>query len=330
MNSSPEMYILDVGHGSCAILKDTDGVIIFDCAPGSTLLDALLQLGISEVDAILLSHADSDHIGGVVNLLTEPSIHIHNIFVNPDSTKNSHIWKDFRIAAKDAQKRGTKVTTSLTSSLGNTISAGQVTVEVLAPNASIILSGAGGSDLRENRLDSNSVSAVVRLTHNDHPVILLPGDIDIVGLKNLLEDFPRIHADIAVFPHHGGRPGSSSPQEFSELFCSSVQPNLIVFSIDRTKHLNPHRDILIGVRRSVPKAHIMCTQLSKQCIVSLDRINQNHLYPIPSKGKTSNQCCGGSIVIKFDGINSAYTPNNSHKDFIHAIAGSNGMPLCLL
>ena len=86
------------------ILKDTNGAIIFDCAPGAILKDALLHLEIEEVNAVLLSHADSDHIGGIINLLTEPSIVIKNVYVNPDLTKNSDIWKDFRIAVKDAEK----------------------------------------------------------------------------------------------------------------------------------------------------------------------------------------------------------------------------------
>ena len=203
-------------------------------------------------------------------------------------------------------------------------------VEILAPSSSLILSGPGGSDFSENSLNTNSVSAVVRLSHNQHNVILLPGDIDLIGLKNLLNDCESIQADIALFPHHGGRPSSASPQEFSELFCNAVQPNLVVFSIDRAKHLNPNKDIMIGVRRSVPKAHIMCTQMSKHCMVSLERLSQNHIGSIPSKGKIKSQCCGGSIIIKFDGANTVYTPNNDHKTFVQLLANSVGKPLCLL
>lgn len=330
MNDFPEMYVLDVGHGNCSILRDTDGVLVFDCAPGATLNDSLFHLGIKEVSAVLLSHADSDHIGGIINLLADPSLIIRNIYVNPDSTKDSDIWKDLRIAVKDAEKRGTKVTTSLTSSLKDTLSVGQVKVEVLAPSASLILSGPGGSDLSENSLNTNSVSAVVKLSHNSHNVVLLPGDIDLVGLRNLLDDGKNIQADIALFPHHGGRPSSASPQEFSELFCKAVQPNLIVFSIDRVKHQNPNKDIMAGVRRWAPKAHMICTQMSKHCMASVERLDQNHIGSLPSKGKTKRQCCGGSITIKFDGVSSVYTPNNDHKTFVHRLASGIGRPLCLL
>jgi beta-lactamase superfamily II metal-dependent hydrolase len=55
----PKLIILDVAHGNCAILQDTEGTVVIDCAHGYTLIDALQQLGISQVDRIIISHADA-------------------------------------------------------------------------------------------------------------------------------------------------------------------------------------------------------------------------------------------------------------------------------
>ena len=57
MMTLPELIILDVGHGGCAILKDTNDAVIIDCAPGSTLIETLDHLKIREISSILISHA---------------------------------------------------------------------------------------------------------------------------------------------------------------------------------------------------------------------------------------------------------------------------------
>jgi hypothetical protein len=43
MMDLPELIILDVGHGNSAVLRDGASVVVIDCAPGSTLLDTLIQ-----------------------------------------------------------------------------------------------------------------------------------------------------------------------------------------------------------------------------------------------------------------------------------------------
>ena len=69
----PELLILDIGHGNCAILRDTLAVTVIDCGyDGVTLIETLERLGINAVDNVIISHADIDHIGGLV-----PLVHQH-------------------------------------------------------------------------------------------------------------------------------------------------------------------------------------------------------------------------------------------------------------
>ena len=49
MMDLPELIILDVGHGNCAILLDTKAVTVIDCPPAITLLDTLERLGIRTI-----------------------------------------------------------------------------------------------------------------------------------------------------------------------------------------------------------------------------------------------------------------------------------------
>jgi hypothetical protein len=47
MMDLPKLFILDVAHGNCAILQDTEGTVIIDCAHGDTLIETLRQLNIN-------------------------------------------------------------------------------------------------------------------------------------------------------------------------------------------------------------------------------------------------------------------------------------------
>lgn len=297
----PELIILDVGHGGCAILKDTNETVIIDCAPGSILIDTLEYLKIREISSILISHADHDHIGGLIALLSNKEIKIRNLFLNPNSLKKTEIWQALRFAVKDARKRGLiKIYTVLTTEQTGLMDTQRVKIEILAPSPELAMSGAGGRDLQGNNLASNSMSVVVGLVHSSHRVAILPGDIDVVGFKNLADDHTDLSADILVFPHHGGKPGKTDGQAFAHALCNLIRPKVVLFSFDRNRLKNPQEEIIRGIRSAVPNAYFVCNQLSKGCAGQLPDTDLDHLSDLPAKGRESKSCCGGTIVISIN------------------------------
>jgi competence protein ComEC len=328
MMSLPELIILDVGHGNCAILRDTNGVIIIDCPQGVTLIETLENLSIKEISHILISHADADHIAGIINLLSNETIKINNVHLNPDLSRETEIWRDLLIALKDARLRlGTVVYTELTTRKTGEFEVGQVLVEILAPTPELALVGGVGRTVDERRLNPNSTSAVVGLVHDSHRVAILGADIDRVGLDQLLNERSELKADILVFPHHGGRPGGADGRTFAQQLCDLVKPNLVIFSIGRGKFENPREEIVEGVVTSVPKAHILCTQLSRNCADSVPDSEPPHLNALPARGRgrTSNSCCGGTVSIKIAGNKTTYAAGiAAHQQFINRLSH----PLC--
>lgn len=325
MMDSPELIILDVGHGNCALIRDVNDVIIIDCPPGGTLAETLEHLSIKEILHILISHSDADHIGGIIDLLSNEDIKIHNVHINPDAIKKSEIWLDVRFALQDARQRGTKVSSELTTTKTGSLNIGSVSIEVLAPTPELILGGAGGTDLQKRKLTSNSISAVIGIVQNSHRVAILAGDIDHVGFDNLIQDQKSFSADILIFPHHGGRTGGGDSKTFAQQVCSLIQPKLIIFSIDRNRFSsNPRAEIIEGLRSSIPNAHILCTQLSQQCAASVPSSKPTHLNILPAKGLISNSCCGGTITIKIDGSNTTYAEMALHKKFVDQVTS----PIC--
>lgn len=331
MMDFPKLIILDVGHGNCAILQDTDAITVIDCPSSSILVETLERLDIEVVNNVLISHSDVDHAGGLSTLLD--SVFVENVYINPDASKrsinNGALWKGVRIALELAEQKGTIVHPALTSTLSKKIHSGQVEIEILSPSSGVALGGAGGEDLEGHQLNSNSMSVVIGLVHEDYRVVLLPGDMDAVGLDNLLKRQKNIEAHILVFPHHGGTPGQTDPQNFALKLGNLVKPSLVVFSHNRYRFQNPREDIMQGIVLAVPNAHIMCTQLSLKCAVNTPSSDFKHLLGLPAAGHINDSCCGGTILVKINGKHTNYAPlPTSHKNFV-TDASMVPEPLCL-
>src|SRR4051812_1571926 len=101
----PELCILDVGHGNCGVVHTTEGVVIVDVPLGRTLVDFLVSRQITLIDLIIVSHADADHVAGLTPLLLDERFTVRRILVNPDATKDTLVWNDFRCAAAAAEQR---------------------------------------------------------------------------------------------------------------------------------------------------------------------------------------------------------------------------------
>ena len=75
-NSMTVLY-LDVGKADCTILTDGAHTVLIDCAEtddGETILSVLKENRISQIDLLIVTHFDKDHIGGVPEVLSSFSV----------------------------------------------------------------------------------------------------------------------------------------------------------------------------------------------------------------------------------------------------------------
>jgi competence protein ComEC len=260
----PNFYVLDVAHGNSAILMDTKGVVVIDAGGLKPyLLDFLTKQNISTIDVLLLSHADQDHIAGAINLLSS-KILVKSVYVNPDATKTSKMWDDLVYLLCEKHKKGhLHFEVNLTPNLNGKLDQGEVVIEVLAPNQYIVAKGSGSKDRKGNRLTTNSISAVIRLSHNGKHVALLPGDIDEIGLDNLLENTENIQAKLMVFPHHGGKPGTGNVKAFTNRLCQSVKPETVIFSIGENAEHFPRQVVVETIAETLEHVRLFSTRSSE-------------------------------------------------------------------
>ena len=322
------LCLLDVGHGNCAVLiaGKTD-VVVLDAGRRGSLAQFLFEQEITHIRSIYLSHSDADHIGGLIGILTAKEVSIDRVYLNSDSSKPSLIWEDLVYALSRAHERQ-ELEFKIGLAAGHIEElVGGVTVEVLGPSQYLAAKGPGSNYHSAKKIDSNSVSAIISVSVGDTRIALLPADVDGIGLEDLLNTGRDLSAQVLVYPHHGGQPGSgTSSEEFGKKLLSAVKPRLVVFSIGREMYSNPNPDTVRVLRKILPDARIACTQLSKHCAVESVGHSGSHLASAFARGKQRHECCAGTIIVPLDDPSAPQPQAESHMDFIQSHAPT---ALCL-
>jgi len=318
------MAIIDVGHGNSAVLYNHGQVVVVDAGQGSALLEFLEQEKITRIHWMLISHADDDHIGGVIGVLSSKKVKIDQIWLNTDSIKGTDIYRDMLIEIDSDSS--IKLRPAFTTNESREIQIGDYLIDVCYPTPAIAARGPGSTDLKERPLTSNSMSAVLRLVYKNMPIILFPGDVDQVGLTNIKESGIDTSAPIVVFPHHGGKHGKTSFEEYYSLFHELSKSETIIFSISRTKLNNPQPELIKAIQKISPTARIMCTQLSRHCSAKTPKDKNKHLIDMYSHGKQENKCCAGTVLIEFTkkGYSISPSPQIHHRFIDEKVAN----PIC--
>jgi competence protein ComEC len=175
--------LLDVGQGLSAVVHTEGHVLVYDAGPRfSDSFDAgraavvpyLRHHGIDEVDTVVISHGDNDHIGGLEGLLDEiPASAILTSVPNQVRSPKAKPCQDGQHWRWDG-----------------------VDFEMLNPPP-----GSFGKE--------NDQSCVLRVSTGDLSV-LLPGDIEWRGEERLLQSHVNnLQARVLVAPHHGSKTSSS-------------------------------------------------------------------------------------------------------------------------
>ena len=326
MGTQRRLCILDVGHGNCTVVDVGDGeAIVVDTAHGSALCEFLKEQKIERIRTIYLSHADEDHIGGLVGLLASNVVQVERVVVNSDAKKETAVWDDMAYELDSAHRAGrVQFDVGLVSGDGDNLD--DVEIRVLAPSRYLVTKGAGGMDRSGRTISSNSMSAVVRVSVSGRHVAVLPGDIDGVGLDDLVRAADDVAGSVLVYPHHGGRPGRAAVRPFVEALLDAVSPSVVVFSFARERYGLPNEETLRIVRELRPDARIVCTQLSRHCSATVPQKPLEHLSDVFASGRAEGRCCGGTIVVPLDDVNGLEPERAGHIEFIRANVAT---PMCL-
>jgi beta-lactamase superfamily II metal-dependent hydrolase len=303
-NDSGSFYVLDVGHGSCAAIVKSPNAILVDLGSGATVLHFLSDLGVKRVETIIISHADSDHLGGLLGLIASKEVVVDRIYVNADGVKGSALWEDIAYELDDLSRAG-KVSTVIGLVEGQAVdcSIQGWSLEVVAPRQRLVHLGVGNTDREDRRITTNSISAVVRVVFEEHGVALCPGDLDYVGYTHLMDGrLPDLSASLLLMPHHGGLCGS--PLQTDEVvrgLTTAVGPAEIVTSHGRRHYSNPLPRSIAVARSVSDSCSVVCTQMSKNCISGSTDLGLPTVSDHVSAGSDVGNSCGGTLQFLPDG-----------------------------
>ena len=203
--------VLDVGQGLSVLVETRQSALMFDTgfAPNGERvgIPALRALGRRQLDELVLSHNDSDHVGSAETVLEQFPVGrvVHSL---PDELP----W----LAPVNDKRR---------CMAGDGWEHDGVRFSVLWPPEGF------------RRKDKNSMSCVLLVDNGQHR-LLIPADLGGRAEARLVASgVPQ--ADIVVAAHHGGKGSSSSA------FVEAIQPRFAVFSVGyRNRFGHPRMETL--------------------------------------------------------------------------------------
>ncbi|HCA34235.1 MAG TPA: hypothetical protein DEP00_03990 [Lachnospiraceae bacterium] len=200
------MTMLDVGQGLSLLFQCDGKYMLYDGGGrdrSSYVVAFLEEHGISDIDLMIASHYDEDHVAGLIGVLKTMTV---QTVVDPDYSADSNIYDSFITAQSDS---GAAVIHPKT---GDRFTLGRADIEVIweDPSAEI----------------ENDRSIVIRVTYGDTS-ILITGDAEENGEAVVLASGLDIDSDVYVAGHHGSRYSSSNE------LLSAVDPAYTFISCGR-------------------------------------------------------------------------------------------------
>jgi competence protein ComEC len=173
--------LLDVGQGLASVIQTKNHVLVFDTGPKfndyfdtgqAVVLPYLRNQHIRQIDALVISHKDLDHSGG-----------LHSILEN---TRVKKVWVNDLHVLKTAQ--------------------------LCSPNIQWTWDGVTFQFLTQglNQFDNtNDMSCVLKVSNGIHS-LLLPGDLETRAEKILVKNYSdQLKTDLLIAAHHGSKTSSS-------------------------------------------------------------------------------------------------------------------------
>jgi competence protein ComEC len=218
------IIVLDVGQGLAVFVATAQHTLVYDTGPrfndavdagGRVIVPFLRAAGVARVDALVVSHADTDHSGGAMSILR----------ALPVAQLVSSLPLDHPIVAGAARSTATSRCVA-----GTQWQWDGVKFTLLYPEA---------SHYADSTRKSNDLSCVLQIESAGGSV-LLTGDIEARGEAELVQRSPAMRpSDVLVVPHHGSRTSSTSA------FIAGVSPRVAIFAAGyRNRFGHPRGDIL--------------------------------------------------------------------------------------
>jgi competence protein ComEC len=215
------LTVLDVGQGLAVVARTQNHTLLYDTGPGfnseadsgSRIITPFLRAeGIQHLDAMIVTHSDSDHSGGALSVLE--AVPVKRLVSSLDA------GHPIQLAAKEKER----------CMEGQSWVWDNVRFDILHPY---------GQSYGKPGVKPNGLSCVLKIT-TAYGSVLLPADIEKKTEYELLENHSTtLGSTVLLAPHHGSRTSST------EEFVRQVNPRLVIFSVGyRNRFGHPEAEVL--------------------------------------------------------------------------------------
>ena len=201
------VHFIDVGQGDCILLKTENECALVDAGErgkGEIVIQYLRNQNIEKLDYVFITHPDSDHIGGMPEVLENFKV---SKFIMPALAKeNIPTTKIFEKLLNTIYERGITAETTVPQEV---FSLGDASLTVLGPVSSSSL--------------MNNMSIVLRVVMGEN-AFLLTGDAETEEEMEILKSGCLLQSDVLKAGHHGSKNSSGID------FLKAVSPKMVIVS----------------------------------------------------------------------------------------------------
>jgi competence protein ComEC len=196
-------HFIDIGQGDALKAPKGEDIVIDagNKGKGDEVVAYLKSQNVYDIEIMISSHPDADHIGGLDEVLE--AFKVESVYA-PKVSHTTQAYEDFLLAVKN---EGLTIKEAKT---GVALNVQGVTAKFVAP-------------FRQYGTDLNDWSAVLHWTYNQNS-FLFTGDAEAASEKDMIAN-QLLKADVLKVSHHGADNGSS------EAFLKLVQPKYSVISV---------------------------------------------------------------------------------------------------
>ncbi|MGN0336745.1 MAG: ComEC/Rec2 family competence protein [Lachnospiraceae bacterium] len=217
-----EVHFIDVGQGDATLIKAGGHAMLIDAGEndkGTAVQLYLKKQGVDRLDYLILTHTDSDHIGGADVIISK--FDIGQIFLS-DFKKDNKTYRELMDSMKSRNM------TFSTPEVGTEYELGDAIFTIIAPNAAYE--------------DPNNSSIALIMDYGENS-FLFSGDCEDEAEQDILENGMNLDVDVYQAGHHGSR--SSSTEDFLD----AMSPEYAVISCaEGNSYGHPHAQTLNNLR----------------------------------------------------------------------------------
>ncbi|TXL65852.1 MBL fold metallo-hydrolase [Cerasibacillus terrae] len=219
-----KVHFIDVGQGDSIFIQTPNRkTILIDGGPpeaGKTVIHYLQKQGVTEIDLIIATHPDIDHIGGLLHVLEKIPVK----FI-VDSGK-FHATKTYFQYVTQIREQMIPVQVAKEKE--------KISIDPLLDIKVLNTTG---------KIKTNNQSSIVLHIKYDDSELLLTGDIDRFQEKRIRKKY-NIKSDILKVAHHGSKTSSTMS------FLKEVDPQITILTYDIGNDFgHPHKKVIQNLNK---------------------------------------------------------------------------------